>query len=156
LEEARVELKRPASLLTDAGAGLLQAYHWPGNIRQLRNVMRRAALQSSGVAIEAVDLAPMLADENVCGEAALGTAGLGGAAALGPPTTRAPAESNGMSLPDIARIAVEEAEKRAIPQALRATRGHKQKAAQLLQTDYKTLFVKLKRYGLGGGWQAPP
>ena len=56
---------------------------------------------------------------------------------------------NGRSLKDIAHVALEAAEKQAIVEALRSTGGHKQKAAQLLQTDYKTLFVKLKRYGLG-------
>ncbi len=142
LEEARVELKRPASLLTDSGARVLQAYHWPGNIRQLRNVMRRAALQSSRVAIEAADIEPMLSEENSGADTQ--------AAASAVPRPAPPKiEPDGASLRDIAKLALEEAEKQAIVAALRATNGHKQKAARLLKTDYKTLFVKLKRYGLG-------
>ncbi|HEY2107761.1 MAG TPA: helix-turn-helix domain-containing protein, partial [Candidatus Binataceae bacterium] len=58
-------------------------------------------------------------------------------------------DTNGKSLRDVARVASEAAEKQAIVEALRATGGNKQKAAQRLQTDYKTLFLKLKRYGLG-------
>jgi DNA-binding NtrC family response regulator len=149
LEEASVELKRPASVIADSAAGLLQAYRWPGNIRQLRNVMRRAALQTAGVEIGAADIEPMLRDEGQPGDTP--------AAALAP-VELAPAnikanKIDGMSLRDVARIAQEEAEKSAIVEALRATRGHKQKAAQLLKTDYKTLFVKLKRYGLGNDRQ---
>lgn len=40
------------------------------------------------------------------------------------------------------------AERRAIDEALRATRGNKARAARLLETDYKTLHLKLKRLGL--------
>ncbi len=145
LDEARVELKRPASVLTEGAARLLQAYHWPGNIRQLRNVIRRAALQSDAVAIEAAELEPMLAEES----SGAAPAQVSWSAALPAP------EFNGFSLRDVARSAQETAEKRAIIDALRATGGHKQKAAMLLKTDYKTLFLKLKRYGLSATRQLP-
>ncbi len=104
--------------------------------------MRRAALQSSGVAIDAADLKAMLSEENGAGEHH--AAGLALQVSSPPPSALATG-----SLRDIAKTAVEEAEKRAIVAALRATQGHKQKAARLLKTYYKTLFVKLKRYGLG-------
>jgi DNA-binding NtrC family response regulator len=145
LDEARVELKRPASVLTEGAARLLQNYRWPGNIRQLRNVMRRAALQSTGATIEAAELEPMLADES----SGAAPAQVSWSAALPAP------EFNGFSLRDVARSAQEAAEKRAIIDALRATGGHKQKAAMLLKTDYKTLFLKLKRYGLSSTRQLP-
>jgi DNA-binding NtrC family response regulator len=64
--------------------------------------------------------------------------------------------TNGASLKDIARVAIETAEKQAIVAALRATDGNKQKAAQRLKTDYKTLFLKLKRYGLSNARQQSP
>jgi two-component system response regulator HydG len=143
LAEATVELKRSVSVITEAAAKLLLDCPWPGNVRQLRNVMRRAALQLSGTAIEAADLAPMLSQNNGGGEQH--------AAIVAPPVScPAPiAAAVTGSLRDIAKTAVEQAEKQAIIAALRATSGQKQKAARLLKTDYKTLFVKLKRYGLG-------
>jgi two-component system response regulator HydG len=143
LGEATVELKRSASLITEAAARLLLDCPWPGNVRQLRNVMRRAALQLSGTAIEAVDLVPMLSQNNGGGEphAAIATPPISCPGPIAAPATG--------SLRDIAKMAVEQAEKQAIVAALRATNGQKQKAARLLKTDYKTLFVKLKRYGLG-------
>jgi DNA-binding NtrC family response regulator len=151
LEEASVELKRPASVIADSAAAMLQEYNWPGNIRQLRNVMRRAALQGTGVALVAGDIEAMLLDDGQSVEMAAAAAPQ--AVAATPAGNAAVHKIDGMSLRDVARLAQEEAEKLAIIEALRATRGHKQKAAQLLKTDYKTLFVKLKRYGLGNGGQ---
>ena len=44
-----------------------------------------------------------------------------------------------------------EAERQAIRLALQATHGNKSEAARLLRVDYKTLHLKVKRYGLGAG-----
>jgi transcriptional regulator with PAS, ATPase and Fis domain len=42
--------------LTPLAAGALRAYHWPGNARELRNVLERATVISNGALIEADDL----------------------------------------------------------------------------------------------------
>ena len=55
----------------------------------------------------------------------------------------------GLSLKEVSEKAIAEAERQALHQALRATRGTKSKAAQLLKTDYKTLHLKMKRYDIG-------
>ena len=155
LEEASVELKRRPSVITPAGMNRLQTYSWPGNVRQLRNLMRRAALQAQAVEIDARDLEPLLeatvSAANLEPLAPVAAAPLSGAG----DTLTTPA-FNGGSLKDIARQAIEAAEKQAIVEALRATGGNKQKAAQRLKTDYKTLFLKLKRYGLSNNRQAIP
>jgi two-component system, NtrC family, response regulator HydG len=52
------------------------------------------------------------------------------------------------SLKEIADRAVAEAERQAIRVALQATHGNKSEAARLLRVDYKTLHLKIKRYGL--------
>ena len=54
----------------------------------------------------------------------------------------------GRSLKQIAESAVEEAEKQAIRNVLKTTGGNKSKAAKILKTDYKTLHLKVKKYGL--------
>jgi DNA-binding NtrC family response regulator len=54
------------------------------------------------------------------------------------------------SLKEVSENATAEAEKQAILEALRTTRGNKTQAARLLKIDYKTLHVKIKRYGLQG------
>ena len=60
---------------------------------------------------------------------------------------RAPEELR-VSLREIAGRAAAEAERQAICLALRATRGNKSEAARLLRTDYKTLHLKIKQYGI--------
>jgi two-component system nitrogen regulation response regulator GlnG len=52
------------------------------------------------------------------------------------------------SLKDIATRAAAEAERQAIRVALQATQGNKSEAARLLRVDYKTLHLKMKRYGV--------
>lgn len=52
---------------------------------------------------------------------------------------------------EIAIHAAAEAERGAIRLALRATRGNKSEAARLLRVDYKTLHLKMKRYGIKAG-----
>ena len=52
------------------------------------------------------------------------------------------------SLKEIADRAAAEAERQAIRLALQATRGNKSEAARFLRVDYKTLHLKIKRYGL--------
>ena len=55
------------------------------------------------------------------------------------------------SLRAIADRAAAEAERQAIGLALHATRGNKSVAARLLQVDYKTLHLKMKRYAIDAG-----
>ena len=52
------------------------------------------------------------------------------------------------SLREITNRATAEAERQAIRLALQATGGNKSEAARLLRVDYKTLHVKMKRYGI--------
>jgi two-component system nitrogen regulation response regulator GlnG len=52
------------------------------------------------------------------------------------------------TLREIAESAARAAEQQAIVDTLRATRGNKSQAARLLQTDYKTLHVKIRQLGI--------
>jgi two-component system response regulator HydG len=54
-------------------------------------------------------------------------------------------------LKEIAGRAAAEAERQAIRLALQATRGNKSEAARLLRVDYKTLHLKIKRFGIDVG-----
>jgi DNA-binding NtrC family response regulator len=52
------------------------------------------------------------------------------------------------SLKEIAEAAAAGAEQQAIRRALEVTLGNKSEAARLLRTDYKTLYLKMKQYGV--------
>lgn len=98
----------------------LMAHSWPGNVRELENVVQRALLLRSGDRIEAEDLA--------IERSALS------AAQAAPSVRLAPAR-----LADAARSS----EARAIEEALDATGGHRQRAAELLGISERTLRYRL-------------
>jgi DNA-binding NtrC family response regulator len=127
VQDASLELRRPASNLSPEAEAALEAHDWPGNVRELRNAIRQATLSATGATIQAHDLGRVLGGASPTPNEAVPLAG---------------------SLRDIADAATTAAEKQAITEALRQAKGNKAEAARLLKTDYKTLYLKLKRYGL--------
>jgi len=132
-----MELGRPCRKISEAAAQVLRGYPWPGNVRELRNVIRRAILLASDV-IEPEHLSVLPVDQS-------------------PATTLRgeplPVDSalGDSSLKEIAEAATADAERRAIHRVLQATRGNKSEAARQLRTDYKTLHLKMKQYGIDAG-----
>ena len=128
-EEAAIELRRPVQTIDDEALEHLRRHDWPGNVRELRNVVRRAVLRAEGFAIRAQDIDDMLS--------------------LG--ATREPVPetgATGLSLKETAARAAAAAERAAIAQALRGAGGNKSRAARALQTDFKTLHLKMKALGI--------
>ncbi len=97
---------------------LLEHYPWPGNIRELRNVIERATILADGEFIEAKHLPPTLVSK---GEETLPTL------TIVPGTT------------------VDEAERRLITLTLEHCRNNKTRAAEVLGISLKTLHNKLNR-----------
>jgi DNA-binding NtrC family response regulator len=56
LEQLSVTLKRPIDGVSHEGMAMLMAYTFPGNVRELRNILERAMVVASGPFIEAADL----------------------------------------------------------------------------------------------------
>ncbi|HVB59144.1 MAG TPA: sigma-54 dependent transcriptional regulator [Candidatus Acidoferrales bacterium] len=111
---------------------LLKGQTWPGNVRQLRNVIERALVVTSGPMISAVDL-PEEIKPHAPREAASRTpsevkAGNGGSSAL---DVRV-----GMSLTAVKR--------ELLLQTVKFTRGNKAKAAEILGVSLKTIYNHLK------------
>jgi two-component system nitrogen regulation response regulator GlnG len=130
LEAASMELRRPVRGISEEAVQILLRHSWPGNARELRNVIRQAVLVSPDV----------LRPEH------LGALGAGDSEA---PSAAEPDPGwPGLSLREVSEQAVAAAERQAIRHALKITRGNKSQAARLLRTDYKTLHLKLSRYGI--------
>jgi DNA-binding NtrC family response regulator len=129
LAEASMELRRRVRGISNEALQMLVRYPWPGNIRELRNVIRRAVVLSPDrIGPEHLTLA---------------------ADAFDTPSARLAAPSPvGQSLRETAAVAAGMAEREAIERALRATRGNKTEAARMLKTDVKTLHLKMKRHGI--------
>ena len=115
IKHANADLGRDVIGIDDKASERIASYAWPGNLRELNNVMRRATLLAKGKHIGLSDLERSMA----------------------PSTPTEP-----LALHD------ELTEQQRIEAALRATGGNKSKAAQLLAVDRKTLYNKMKRYGI--------
>lgn len=116
LDQANKELdKQLMGFDANASKALLE-YHWPGNLRQMKNIIKRATLLAQGSFISPAEL-----DSEI-----LGTQ---------------------LSAPRMT-LRNEDAEKEQILEALRQTGNNKSRAAQLLDIDRKTLYNKLKLYGI--------
>lgn len=118
LDQANKELERQLIGFDAAASRALQSYSWPGNLRQLKNIVKRATLLAQGNFITLAELGYELQE----------------------PVLAAP--SSTFNLHD------EATEKKRILDALKQTGNNKSKAALLLGIDRKTLYNKLKLYDI--------
>jgi DNA-binding NtrC family response regulator len=122
--------------VTDAAMMRLTGYDWPGNVRQLMNVVQNMVVMTLGedrphAQAPVIDLRHI--PDDVRGD---GT---------DLPDDDSPAPHAGASL---AGTSLEQIEKRAIRETLRLTGGNREQAAKLLGIGERTLYRKLKEYGL--------
>jgi len=128
LRKICTEMRRPEMALTPAALRALENYGWPGNVREMENVIERSVALTDGTVIDRADLPPQiggLPDNNHL------------------PLARLPEE--GLDLPGF----VAELEKELLQQALDRSNGVKARAAALLGLNRTTLVEKLKRQGMG-------
>ena len=117
LDKANKELGRDIIGFSPEAVQLIRQYTWPGNLRQMANVVKRAVLLAQGRYI-----APRELDIEVN-------------TAVAAPISVTPLRDS-------------DDERQRIIEALRVTGNNKSKAAELLQIDRKTLYNKMKLYGL--------
>ncbi len=108
--------------ITDEAMAFLERYLWPGNIRELENVMERATLLSKSTFIGPDDLPEVIKQE--------------------------PSRQTGQYKPMSLKEALAGPEKDIIRQALQANHWNRQETAKALEIDRTTLFKKMKHYGL--------
>jgi two-component system response regulator HydG len=120
--------------VTDAAMMRLTSYSWPGNVRQLLNVVQNMVVRAQGEGRapgESVALDVRHIPDDVRTDD-------------GPET-----EGEGMpGASSLAGTSLEQIEKRAIRETLRLTSGNREQAAKLLGLGERTLYRKLKEYGL--------
>lgn len=121
IKQANKELNRQVEGLDDKAKELIASQDWPGNLRELNNVMKRATLLAAGRYIGMSEL-----------EQSMGHIQIQPASGLYAPTT----------------LHDEQTERERIEAALNAAGGNKSRAAQMLAIDRKTLYNKMKKYGM--------
>ncbi len=128
--------------IEDEALSLMRAYGWPGNIRELRNVMERALVLCAGDTIAAEHLP---ADKMSVVSGASGGEGL---RAVGPPqVVLGGAEAlEGHSWRE--RVAL--GQRKAIQDALERCSGNQTRAAELLGMPRRTFCVRMKEFGIPG------
>ena len=139
LVEFAKEFGRPTTGMTPSALDVLCAYAWPGNVRQLRNVIERMLILSTADPIDVVDLPPELGSA-VSGGGASGGDG-GGAPRNGADLFVLPAGG----------VKWENVEQALVEQAIERTNGNQSKAAKLLGLSRDQLRYRLQRFGLLDG-----
>jgi two-component system response regulator AtoC len=117
--------KMPAPPLPSHLMELLHKFHWPGNIRQLENVVKRYVILGSEEAIssELAGQPPSCFDPDI------------------------PLDGS-VSLKKITRDAVQELERKIILKALQAHHWNRKRAARTLRISYRALLYKIRQAGL--------
>jgi two-component system response regulator PilR (NtrC family) len=133
----------PVRLGSDALAALM-AYPFPGNVRELENILERALALADGDAIAAADLALPTAVEPAHGRFAPTDAAAHAATPSPSPSPATAAPAGGGALPSY----IEDLERKAIEEALQANRYNKTKAAAALGITFRALRYKLKKLGI--------
>jgi len=123
LEETCEEMKKPVAAFSPEAMDLLVSHNWPGNIRELKNVVKRSIILSDGRTIGQDCI--VFIETRMPPVSGLFTDGL-------------PVSFPLMSLKEFERII--------ISQTLKNVAGKKTKAADVLDIDYKTLQKKLRDY----------
>lgn len=124
------EIGKAPIRLSETALATLRGHDWPGNVRELRNLMERAAVLSTGEIVSNRFFSSMTQLESE-------------PTAVVPPEQPADAEA-GLPLGD----AVERFERRVILRTLDETEDNKAEAARRLGISERSLWYKLKKYGL--------
>ncbi len=137
------EQTRTAPALGGDALAALQAYPFPGNVRELENILERALALAEGDTITAPDLRlPTAAQVPIT--AGQPTAPIAIPPDAPDPRTQSPYETGTSALPSY----IEEIERNAIQQALLDNRYNKTKAAASLGITFRALRYKLKKLGI--------
>jgi two-component system, NtrC family, response regulator HydG len=122
--------EKPIKSMSTAARRRLMAYEWPGNVRQLRNVVESMVVVDYDGVLDVDDLpSELAAPAEAAGEPTGGNLGSGALAGL-----------VGKPLAELERLFIAE--------TLRMTGGNREEAAALLDIGERTLYRKIKEYGL--------
>jgi DNA-binding NtrC family response regulator len=142
-------LKKSITGIADDALAALEAHTWPGNIRELENVLERTILFCKGDRIERQDLQLAAAPGAPAVEPAVPRTITGDSQQL--PVIEEDVEEAGEisgSLKDVVRVEVARVERELIVKALDETGGNVTQAARLLKISRKSLQMKMKEFGL--------
>lgn len=132
---------------------LLVNYPWPGNVRELQNVIQQEIIIAEDILLP--EHLPFYIKENKVGADFMSAQAKAKENLVGADFTFARIEegkridlTEGLSLKEIISRLSKDKERGIILKVLKRTKGNKAEAARLLKINYKTLYLKIKEYGL--------
>jgi two-component system response regulator AtoC len=129
IEELNAKNKRRIEHISPAALRVLEDYDYPGNVRELKNVLTYAYAIGEGAVLVPSDLPPELSDPSFSFDGSL---------TLAPHVPQAPSVAAAPLSPEAQRIA----------HVLERTSGNREKAAQILGLSRVTLWRRMKELGL--------
>lgn len=147
LKRTSQRLGKPLSQIEDDALDAMKRYSWPGNIRELENVIERAVVLAEGESVRLRDLPHEVLERRM----------VPSRAGMARPSVD-PRSPRGSSREDVDEAVVVDAnafgrgasadiaEREALEDALRSASGNKAEAARLLGIPRSTLFSKLRKY----------
>jgi two-component system repressor protein LuxO len=139
---AREENRKPFELGSATRAAIL-THPWPGNVRELHNVLRRAAITSSGTVLEIPDLAPARFAAAPADVTQPAEDMVRAPSPAKPPVEAGPAALDGQQLAGMTLAAIERI---AIEAALERHAGNVTRAAKELAVNPSTIYRKIERW----------
>ncbi|MDG5799532.1 sigma-54 dependent transcriptional regulator [Marinilabiliaceae bacterium ANBcel2] len=124
VEEANRDLNRDVKNISSEIFEIFNRYEWPGNLRELRNTIRRIVLLSKGSTAHK----EMLPEEMIY-------------------SLNKISKQENQNVGTLRKLQ-EETEREQISKVLQEVKGNKSKAARVLNIDRKTLYNKIEKYGL--------
>ncbi len=124
LKQICARAQRPLPQLVPEAIKTLQLYSWPGNVREIENVMQKIMIFHQGPSIALSDLPPDITQQKM--------------------TATLPPAAGNLSI----KQAVAAIEHQYIAQAIDQTGGNRVQAAKLLEISLRALHYKIKEYGL--------
>jgi nitrogen regulation protein NR(I) len=134
LRQFNERLKKGITSVTPEAMAALRSYSWPGNIRQLENVLERMVLMSDGATLSSQDL-----PEEIALAAGVSPIQIAGAS---------PEASGVLSFKELVKRQTQTVERDLIEKALEETSGNVTRAAEKLGLSRKGLQLKIKELGL--------
>ena len=123
------------SFLSSNAINTLEKYHWPGNIRELENTIKRIVLFGDEEAALQDMVHKTSGDE-------MKTDGINNT------SSNSPIGAKDFCLKDFGKMAAETAEKEVIQNVLQETHWNRKEAAKILNVSYKALLYKIEKYHL--------
>ncbi|MEJ0027049.1 MAG: sigma-54 dependent transcriptional regulator [Rhizomicrobium sp.] len=149
------EENKPVAGLTPEAAALLEAFNWPGNVRQLENTIFRAVVLCDGSLLDVADFPQIAAALGVDARVARPPASPAMSSAHAPTPSYAPAPAAHVSPYAVSGTdpaghmrKLEDIESEVIRMAISRYDGHMSEVARRLGIGRSTLYRKLKELGL--------